>query len=100
MKKAGIIILVIGLAFLALEAFAWIFFGFGFVMFAVLGEMRYFARYVALDGYYPIVNLLFLFDYLMMLIGGFGIPVAITGGILTAIGASTGKKKESVGAAE
>ena len=64
----------------------------GWVIFILLGEERYFARYVVLNGYYPIVNLMFLLDYIGLFLGSWALPSAVVGAILAVI--SQNKAKE------
>ena len=45
---------------------------FGAFMFLVLGESRYFMKYVMLSGYYSPVNALFVLDYICIAIGAIG----------------------------
>ena len=77
--KGPKILIVVGIILTALLALSIVTFIFGAFIFEILGEGRYFDDYVVLDGYFPIVNLMFLLDYMMMAVGCVGIPVLIAG---------------------
>ena len=85
MAKIGKILIILGIALCALVVLGLLIFGVGFVLFAVLDELEYFAGYVALCGYFPVVNIMFLLDYLLMGVGALGIPTLIVGVILKSI---------------
>lgn len=85
MAKIGKILVILGIVLCALVALGMLIFGVGFVLFAVLDQLEYFAGYVALCGYYPVVNIMFLLDYALMGLGCLGIPVLVTGVILKSI---------------
>ena len=82
MKKTGKVLTILGICLCILLAISLLTFGFGLFAFVALGEERYFAQYVTLNGYFPIVNFMFLLDYLCMGIGFLGIPTLVTGLIL------------------
>ena len=78
-KKGPKILIIVGIVLTALMLLGIAIFFFGAVIFEILGESRYFAGYVALDGYFGIVNFMFLLDYLTMAIGSVGVPVLVAG---------------------
>ena len=71
--------IVVGTIFTVMFVFAVLLLCFGALMFQILGEGKYFTRYLALNGYYPFLNVVFLLDYLMMGIGSLGIPFLLVG---------------------
>jgi hypothetical protein len=84
-KQFSKVLIILGAALCALLFLSLIIFVFGFFMFVVLGEERYFVDYVCLDGYYPFVTLLFMLDYFCAFIGCLGIPVLTAGLIVKAL---------------
>lgn len=85
MTKIGKILTILGIFLCALMVLGLLIFVVGLVLFAMLDELEYFAGYVALCGYFPVVNIMFLLDYLLMGVGALGIPVLIVGIILKSI---------------
>ena len=90
MQKTGRTLTILGICLCILLAVAVGIFILGMLAFIALGEQRYFAGYVALKGYFPIVNLMFLLDYISMGVGSLGIPTLIVGLILKGIGKNAG----------
>lgn len=60
----------------------------GMIIFVLLGEERYFAGYVALNGYFPIINMMFLLDYVGIFLGSLALPSAVVGAILAVVSKS------------
>ena len=83
--KGPKVLITLGIVLTALMVLAIIIFFLGALVFAVLGESRYFMRYVMLEGYFSVINTLFMLDYLMMALGSAGIPILIAGFIWKAI---------------
>ena len=83
--KGPKVLITLGIVLTALMVLAIVIFLLGALIFVALGEGRYFVRYVMLDGYFPVINTLFVLDYLMMALGSIGIPILTAGFIWKAI---------------
>ena len=94
MAKIGKILTIVGILLTAVLVLAIMTFMFGACMFFIVGEGDWFPRYVALNGYYGIINMMFLLDYIALLIGSYGILFLIPGIILSVIGKSKEKKAQ------
>ena len=94
MAKIGKILTVVGILLTAVLVLAIMIFMFGAIIFVIVGEGEWFPRYVVLDGYYTIINVMFFLDYFAMSIGSLGVPMLIAGIVLSSIGKSKEKQAQ------
>ena len=95
MAKIGKILTVVGILLTAVLVLAIMIFMFGAIIFVIVGEGEWFPRYVVLNGYYTIINVMFFLDYFAMSIGSLGIPMLIAGIVLSNIGKSKAKNAQA-----
>ena len=79
MKKLDKVLIVTGIFMCVAWAIGLSMFVFGLFAFVMVGEQEYFSEYVALQGDYAIVNVMFVLDYILIGIGSLGLPTLAVG---------------------
>lgn len=79
MKKLDKVLIVTGIFMCVAWAIGLCMFVFGLFAFVMVGEQEYFSEYVALQGDYAIVNVMFVLDYILIGIGSLGLPTLAVG---------------------
>lgn len=79
MKKISKLLIAAGALLCALLVLSCVTYIVGADLFILFDSGRYFSEYLALDGSYFLVNLLFVINYLVSAVGCLGVPVLIAG---------------------
>jgi hypothetical protein len=94
MSRAGKILLAVSILLIFVYIMSVATFLFSPVLFAVVDEAEYWPQYVALPGYYPVINMLFMFDYIVMSLTSWGFPLLIISVALIVCGHAINKRNK------